>query len=785
MKRLIFSILLLTSFFSFGQPVGSKKMYIQERVKLNWSNKDGIPYTQTFDANWGATAFAKISESETAYLCSNSMEIRFFESEKLVKKLLLTDWAQDFLFEEKTQRFYLLYKDFVVMINENGKELDRFPYPNQFPWRLELVNDNLFVLNADGTSDCIAKNSEKIMPITYKGWAAQNAKFIESIRENANEYSIIIYDSLNQEISRNKYHSDIELGAVRVLGANQTETLLDVENITRQVPVQTKRYLVSLINDGNKLNQIAVLSLPDLNYTFILRDFEVASKGFTFALSTPQNLRLFKLSTQSNKGWKTEFPQDIMKVNYHFNDHLLKEPELNFEEDKMPLQKESKGGPSYSESLFVAKPDESAKAMITRSAVMTNANAYLNFSWYCNSCNIKNYYCGSKTVVTPNWCASVGWKTAMPYMWGGFSSTSQFNTGMSNCKSAGDSNTSTTYGAPSCAEGLDCSGFVSRVWGLSTKQSTSGLNNYSTAYSSFYSLQQADIINKTVSPAHVRLVSSINGSGTVSCIEASTSQNKVHTASYSVGNLTNYVPRYGNNVTGSSSLLNDNACGAITIYANSSCSYTSGTNINATSSTYPSAPTSCTYYGGDVWYKVQVPSSGTVTIRTMSGSLTDAMMAIYYGSCSSMTGIVCEDDNTNGNGSAMPVVTISGYSVGTWLYIRVWGYSGASGTFSLCAMNYYTANKLAMTEIPEISTLSVSPNPVQQTLILYYQALTEVDAKISIVDMEGKTVFENMETVKKGKNDFNYDVSTLSEGVYNIILNNGRETLVEKVQVLK
>ncbi|MBK9016280.1 MAG: hypothetical protein IPM82_20645 [Saprospiraceae bacterium] len=50
---------------------------------------------------------------------------------------------------------------------------------------------------------------------------------------------------------------------------------------------------------------------------------------------------------------------------------------------------------------------------------------------------------------------------------------------------------------------------------------------------------------------------------------------------------------------------------------------------------------------------------------------------------------ICEDDNSNGNGSWMPVINISG-PAGTVVHIRVWGYGGATGTFNICALNYNT-----------------------------------------------------------------------------------------------
>jgi hypothetical protein len=87
-------------------------------------------------------------------------------------------------------------------------------------------------------------------------------------------------------------------------------------------------------------------------------------------------------------------------------------------------------------------------------------------------------------------------------------------------------------------------------------------------------------------------------------------------------------------------------------------------------------------------------SNPQVTVRTTAGTLDDAVMETYYSwssDCASMNYIVCEDDNTNGNGSLMPVINLQG-GAGATIWVRVWGYGGATGTFSICVLNYYTPN---------------------------------------------------------------------------------------------
>jgi hypothetical protein len=127
---------------------------------------------------------------------------------------------------------------------------------------------------------------------------------------------------------------------------------------------------------------------------------------------------------------------------------------------------------------------------------------------------------------------------------------------------------------------------------------------------------------------------------------------------------------------------NDNAAGAITLIVNDP--YVTGTNSGATASTTAPTPTGPAYYGADVWYKVVVPSGGTVQIRTAALVLTDIVIEIYSGTSSSLTYITYNDDSSSVN--SMSYIQLTGRTVGETIWIRVWDYSGDNtGTFSIRA----------------------------------------------------------------------------------------------------
>ncbi len=127
---------------------------------------------------------------------------------------------------------------------------------------------------------------------------------------------------------------------------------------------------------------------------------------------------------------------------------------------------------------------------------------------------------------------------------------------------------------------------------------------------------------------------------------------------------------------------NDDPCSATTLTVSSSCSYSTYTNASATASSGVPAPGCANYQGGDVWFSVTVPASGSLVFDTQSGVVTDGGMAIYSGTCSSLTLITCNDD---GGAGLMPQISQSGLTPGSTIYIRFWEYgNNNNGTFGIC-----------------------------------------------------------------------------------------------------
>ena len=137
-------------------------------------------------------------------------------------------------------------------------------------------------------------------------------------------------------------------------------------------------------------------------------------------------------------------------------------------------------------------------------------------------------------------------------------------------------------------------------------------------------------------------------------------------------------------VNGVSATAFDEPCGAQPLPVNISCSYSTYSNASATASAGVPAPGCANYAGGDVWFTIVVPASGSFTIDTQPGVMTDSGMALYTGTCGALTLLECDDDDS-ANG-LMSSITRSGMTPGTTVWIRVWEFGNDNnGTFGICA----------------------------------------------------------------------------------------------------
>lgn len=130
-------------------------------------------------------------------------------------------------------------------------------------------------------------------------------------------------------------------------------------------------------------------------------------------------------------------------------------------------------------------------------------------------------------------------------------------------------------------------------------------------------------------------------------------------------------------------VTNNEPCTSTNLPVNTSCVTQNFSNVGSTITTIPPSPGCGLVTGGDVWFSFTAPPSGIVNFQTGAGTLLDAVMAVYSATnCSAaLTEVGCDDDSGPG---LMPYLSLTGLTPGNVYYIRIFGFSGATGTFNIC-----------------------------------------------------------------------------------------------------
>lgn len=125
---------------------------------------------------------------------------------------------------------------------------------------------------------------------------------------------------------------------------------------------------------------------------------------------------------------------------------------------------------------------------------------------------------------------------------------------------------------------------------------------------------------------------------------------------------------------------NDTCAGAIPLVGGETAT-TNTANATSTGDPVPGCQGSA---GKGVWYSYTPVSSGTVSISTC-GSTYDTVLAVYSGSCGSLTPVICNDDNGPSCPGSQASVSFSATG-GTTYYILAAGAGGATGILNIMAI---------------------------------------------------------------------------------------------------
>lgn len=235
-----------------------------------------------------------------------------------------------------------------------------------------------------------------------------------------------------------------------------------------------------------------------------------------------------------------------------------------------------------------------------------------------------------------------------------------------------------------------------------------------------------------------------------------------------------------------------NECaGAITLTPGATCVPTAGTTVGATQSI---APVTCSGFTStsalDVWYKFTATQANHVVIVN-GGTTFDAVVQALSGACNG-TSIGCVDAQVL---SGTPeVLSLTGLTAGQTYLIRIYGWFGSTGAFTVCVTNGATSlvdgtagTLVDYQQTPEtLQVGDIYPNPAQ-----YGQAFMKIAtpeetmATIQLFDQAGRVV-RNIETeLYSGVNEIELNVNNLAKGTYFAAIRVNNEVFRKKLIVMQ
>ncbi|WP_298222996.1 T9SS type A sorting domain-containing protein [Flavobacterium sp.] len=182
-----------------------------------------------------------------------------------------------------------------------------------------------------------------------------------------------------------------------------------------------------------------------------------------------------------------------------------------------------------------------------------------------------------------------------------------------------------------------------------------------------------------------------------------------------------------------------------------------GTTAGATTTALGITPSCQVNRANDVWYSIQVPASGVLTVTTNPApgtAMTDSVLSVFTGSCGSFTEVGCDDDNAADNFST---VEMTGLTAGDTVLIGVWRYSlgtGVDGEFIVKAFDPTLA-----TNTFDNAAFDYYPSPVKDVLTLSYNKNI---TSVAVFNLLGQEVM----TKSTSANLSQIDMSNLAKGTY-------------------
>jgi|GEM_PF-1453017 len=283
-----------------------------------------------------------------------------------------------------------------------------------------------------------------------------------------------------------------EIASIEYVGSTDSVLCIVIERIVSHVPLMAEESIVFITHQGNILHTI---DLPFVYYTNFHRRIKLFDSKVYVFISDPAGLLLYSADLERVLREKSVLPE-LTSEPYHFNWYVPRNPAETDDQNTCRFHP------------------------ISRDSVLCMARKYVDIKWAATDENVTEgieRMPDGTYVRTPAWVRP-GKLMNVPYKWGGFTSIDDFAAGVVQGKKCGDDYLESMGHSDEYCIGVDCSGFVSRCWGMDEKYFTATMHEISHELPSYSSLQRGDALNKP--HHHIRLVAEDLPSGMILTVEA-------------------------------------------------------------------------------------------------------------------------------------------------------------------------------------------------------------------------------------------------------------------------
>lgn len=507
-KFSLIPLLILTGSILYGD------YSFQNLLFVPWGNDEvTVRFEKSPGGQFGPTAF-RVENDEIHILDARNQAVKIYRNHEYLRTIFFQcPTADDFLLDNGD--LYLLSSNRIKK-SRDGKSVLIFE-PESLRERItglyKSSSENIYLPSASGKTFVLDKAKGDVTK-TLEGTALRKINPVHIQFQPGNPVRI-------RTESGKTFTLNIENpGLVRLTGMDRKGDLyFYVERILKGAPLEVERLVLVTTGDGFEHSRIHV---PVLMWTEIFREFQVDDSGNIYhMISTEEGIRIV--------GWIRTAGDEKSFRKYHYPEKLDRNVHYN-----QLIDESWEGKPENPQTVPAPKG-------VTRDEALAIGDTYVQHIWNCRAENLTNdrITVNGIEVETPSWI-QIGQNQKIPYKWGGFHTLDQYESGLLNNKYAGDIATS---GVSSAAVGVDCSGYVSRCWKLSSHYATSMMNSNTTLFTKVSDWNQflpADAIHKV---GHVRLGVARNVDGSILAMEAAGSSTgwKVDYRNYTLANLSDYT----------------------------------------------------------------------------------------------------------------------------------------------------------------------------------------------------------------------------------------------------